>query len=244
MFWIKWGDYEAYQQTKMKDVWSNRNMNFDKTNLLQEVQSYNEGSTINYSSLAKKYNICNKAGQPGKNGGQIFKEFLKEQQVNVKMFRYNGKGRHTCNTDTKQSWKRKIKVQGGYSVPCDESIMKAKERLQKDIEDEKYCLGEVIVAKEYKKMVIKNNQVTEEIFTIYGRKIPLTKIRKKLLQNEVKYLWDPPDFDDLESTDLMKIFQDVIGKPVESVSEAKKRAPVTVTHSSPSSLAWQFYHCK
>ena len=71
-------------------------------------------------------------------------------------------------------------------------------------------------------MVIKNNQVTEEIFTIYGRKIPLIEIRKKLLQNEVKFLRDPPDFDDLESTELMKIFQDVIGKPVESVSEAKK----------------------
>ena len=119
------------------------------------MQSYNEGSTINYSSLAKKYNICNKAGQPAKNGGQIVKEFLKEQQVNVNMFRYNGKGRHTCNTDTKQSRKQKIKVQGGYSVPCDESVMKAKERLQKDIEDGKYCLGEAIVPKEYKKMVIK-----------------------------------------------------------------------------------------
>ena len=151
------------------------NMNFDKTNLLQEVQSYNEGSTINYSSLAKKYNICNKAGQPAKNGGQIVKEFLKEQQVNVNMFRYNGKGRHTCNTDTKQSRKRKIKVQGGYSVPCDESVMKAKERLQKDIEDGKYCLGEAIVPKEYKKMVIKNNQVTEEIFTIYERKLSHTR---------------------------------------------------------------------
>ena len=132
------------------------NMNFDKTNLLQEAQSYNEGSTINYSSLAKKYNICNKVGQPAKNGGQIFKEFLKAQQVNVNMFRYNGKGRHICNTDTKQSRKRKIKVQGGYSVPFDETIMKAKERLQKDIEDEKYCLGEAIVPKEYKKMVMKN----------------------------------------------------------------------------------------
>ena len=33
--------------------------------------------------------------------------------------------------------------------------MKAKERLQKDIEDGKYCLGEAIVPKEYKKMVIK-----------------------------------------------------------------------------------------
>ena len=71
-------------------------------------------------------------------------------------------------------------------------------------------------------MVIKNNQVTEEIFTIYGRKIPLTEIRKKLLQNEVKYLRDPPHFDKLESTELMKKFQDVFGKPFESVSEAKK----------------------
>ena len=102
------------------------------------------------------------------------------------MLRYNGKGRHTCNTDTKQSRKRKIKMERGYSVRCDESVMKAKERLQKDIEDRKYCLGEPIVPKEYEKMVIKNDKVTEEIFTIYGRKIPLTKIRKKLLQNEPK----------------------------------------------------------
>ena len=105
--------------------------------------------------ISKKY-ICNKAGQPAKNGGQIVKEFLKEQQVNVIVFRYNGKGRHTCNTDTKQSRKQKTKVQGGYSVPCNESVMKAKERLQKDIENEKYCLGEAIAPKEYKKMVIKN----------------------------------------------------------------------------------------
>ena len=55
-------------------------MDFDKTNLLQEVQSYNEGSAINYSSLAKKkLTISNKACQPAKNGSQIVKEFLKEQ---------------------------------------------------------------------------------------------------------------------------------------------------------------------
>ena len=66
------------------------------------------------------------------------------------MIRYNGKGRHACNTDTKQSQKQKIKVQEGHSVPCDESVMKVKQRLQKDIENEKYCLGEAIVPKEYK----------------------------------------------------------------------------------------------
>ena len=61
-----------------------------------------------------------------KNVGQIVKEFLKEKQVNLNMIRYNGKGRHACNTDTKQSQKRKIKVQEGHSVPCDESVMKVK----------------------------------------------------------------------------------------------------------------------
>ena len=40
-------------------------------------------------------------------------------------------------------------MQGGYSVPCDESVMKVKERLQNNIEDGKYCLGEAIVPKEY-----------------------------------------------------------------------------------------------
>ena len=57
---------------------------------------------------------------------------------------------------------------------------------------------------------------------IYGRRIPLPKMRQKLFQNEVKYLRDPPDFDNLKSTVLMKIFQGVIGKPVESAFETKK----------------------
>ena len=73
------------------------------------MQSYNVGSIINYCSLAKKFNICNKAGYPAKIGGQIVKEFLKEKQVNVNMFKYNGKGRHTCNNDAKQSRRLKIK---------------------------------------------------------------------------------------------------------------------------------------
>ena len=68
-------------------------MTFEKTSLFQEEQSYYEGSTINYSSLAKKYNISNKAGQHGKSGCQIVKELIKEQQVRVKMFRYNEKGK-------------------------------------------------------------------------------------------------------------------------------------------------------
>ena len=66
---------------KRKPCGPMESMNFDETNLLQEVQTYNVGSTINCSSLAKKYNVCNKAGHPEKNDGHIVKEFLKEQQL-------------------------------------------------------------------------------------------------------------------------------------------------------------------
>ena len=155
-------------------VWCIRKQEFWQNQSLTGSAVIQWGFNNKLFILAKrKYNICNMAGQSAKSGGQIVKEFLKEQQVNVKIFRYNGKGKHTCNTDTKQSRKRKIKVQGGYSVPCDESVMKAKERLQQDTEDGKYCLGEAIVSKECKKKkLIKNDQFTEEIFTIYGQKVP------------------------------------------------------------------------
>ena len=64
-----------------------------------------------------------------------------------------GSGKSKCKEDT-------------VFRACNESDMKTKKRLQRDTEDRKYCLGETIVLKEHKKMIIRNNQVTEEIFTV------------------------------------------------------------------------------
>ena len=41
---------------------------------------------------------------------------------------------------------------------------------------------------------------------------------------------DPPDFDTLESTELLQIFQDINGKPIESVTEVKKLQLLSHTH--------------
>ena len=60
-------------------------------------------------------------------------------------------------------------------------------------------------------------QVTEEIFMIHGPKIPLTEIRKKVLQNAVKYMQD-----------LMEIFQDVIGKSAESRRQSRRQRLYTI----------------
>ena len=126
---MKWGDYEAYQQSQKKAVWSNRKHEFWQNQSLtrSEVRQWRfNNKLIIKTKKKKKKKKSNKAGQAVKNGGQIVKEFLKEKQVNLNMIRYNGLGRHTCNIDTKQSRKRKIKVKEGHSVPCDESVMKVK----------------------------------------------------------------------------------------------------------------------
>ena len=113
---------------------------------------------------------------------------VREQNISLNQFHCNGKGRHSNNSETKQIRKRKLKITGGYSIPCDETIAKTKQKLREDIESGKYSLGEPIVPKEYEKLTIKNSKVNEESFTIYGRKIPLKLIRIKLLKNELKYM--------------------------------------------------------
>lgn len=60
-------------------------------------------------------------------------------------------------------------------------------------------------------------QVTEEIFMIHGPKIPLTEIRKKVLQNAVKYMQV-----------LMEIFQDVFGKSAESRRQSRRQRLYTI----------------
>ena len=56
-------------------------MNFNRVGLLQELESYNDTTAINYSNLARKYNVLNSKAKPAKSGGQIIKEYLKEKNT-------------------------------------------------------------------------------------------------------------------------------------------------------------------
>ena len=96
-------------------------MNFNKVGLLQEVESYNDTTAINYSSLARKYNVLNSKRKPAKNSGKIIKEYLKEQNICLNQFRYNRKGRHSNEFQMKQIRKKNLKIIGGDSIPYDET---------------------------------------------------------------------------------------------------------------------------
>ena len=50
---------------------------------LEEINGYQSGEKINYSDLARKYNVIDSESKKPQNGGQIVKEFLKENGVNL-----------------------------------------------------------------------------------------------------------------------------------------------------------------
>ena len=81
-------------------------MNYDKVRPLQEVESYNYTTVINYSNLARKHNVLIKKKKLPRNDGQIIKEYLKEQNICLNQFNYNRKGRHLNNSETKQTRNR------------------------------------------------------------------------------------------------------------------------------------------
>jgi len=66
--------------------------------------------------------------------------------------------------------------------------------LKLKIQKGEYSLGELIVPKKYKKMVIdQNGNIQTQEFTVEGRKNPLDEIRKKMLLKHKKFIRQHPD---------------------------------------------------
>ena len=60
---------------------------WDKNALKLAVEAYEDGTKINWTELARRYEITNKKGQIAKNGGQIAQEWLTSQGVNLHRFK-------------------------------------------------------------------------------------------------------------------------------------------------------------
>ena len=103
--------FESYEDTLKHENIKKRGpcgpiekMNFKKVGILQEVKSYNDTKAITYSNLARRYNVLNSNGKPAKNGSQIIKEYLKEQNIYLNQFHH--KGRYSNNSEIKQNKRR------------------------------------------------------------------------------------------------------------------------------------------
>ena len=79
--------HKKLKNEKRSPIGNFENMQWDKQALLEEVNSYADGTVINWSALARQYQVKNKNGELAKNGGQIVQEYLKSQGVDVSKFK-------------------------------------------------------------------------------------------------------------------------------------------------------------
>ena len=99
---------------------------WDKQGMKTEFNNYIDGTVVNWSSIARKYNITDGKGKIAPNGGQIAKEWLSTQGIDVEKFT-----KKTPRGDGVIIRRKKLKGVGGeISFPCSEPIVKTREKLK------------------------------------------------------------------------------------------------------------------
>ena len=95
---------ERHRNTGKKHSPTFQNVQWDKENLLTKLNNWPQGEIINWSAVARQYNV------PGKNKGQVVKEFAKENGVDV--FKLDNR---PSNTRTRA---RKLRMPAWWSNIC------------------------------------------------------------------------------------------------------------------------------
>ena len=140
------------------------NVQWDKENLLVQLKNLPQGQIINWSALARKFNI------PGRNNGQVVKEFAVENGIDVFMLD------HRPSTTRL----RKLRMPGGQiSVPAHRTVEEDWKRM---IELGELTLGEPCYPQTLCKYTIKGGELQYSETIVYGRKIPLIEVERKLLK--------------------------------------------------------------
>ena len=130
---------ETTPTNKKSPVGNFHNMEWDKEALLEEVKGCDD-DIINWSELARRYQVKNKNGELAKNGRQIVQEYLKVQGVDVERFK-----KRKTDRDGNRIQKKKRSAGGEITVPCPATNEELKRKLNNKILSGEYNVGELIV---------------------------------------------------------------------------------------------------
>ena len=171
------------------------NVQWDKEGLLDKLKDWPEGIIINWSEIAREFNI------PGSNGGQIVKEFASENDISVLDL-----DKRPPNTRIRA---RKLRMPGGeVSVPTHRTEKGVKDDWQKMIESGEFTLGEPCYPHKLIRYTVHNGELKQTETTVYGRKIPLLELRQKLLEKHLPlmYLHTDEQLLALNKSELMDVY--------------------------------------
>ena len=121
------------------------NVSWDKETLIAEVEAYGSDEEVNWSALARRYNVRNMNGEIAKNGGQIIKEWLKIKGVNVNRFKRKLSTEDDGTASTRIRRKKRRITGGEVTFPTNVTIEQLKEIAKNKIASGEYTIGERIV---------------------------------------------------------------------------------------------------
>ena len=138
-------------------------MTWDKEALKREFENLPEDTVVNWSDIARRYNINDLSGKTAKNGAQIAKEWLIRQDIDTDKFATQKKLRAVR--------RKKLTVPGGETTfPTFELIQRTREKLKMKIEEGKCSIREIIVPQKYQKLTVQNGQLMKKVFWVEGGK--------------------------------------------------------------------------
>jgi hypothetical protein len=132
-------------QTVKKKSRVGETVTWDTEALKEEVKSYDSERVVNWSELARKYDVKKANGEYAKNGGQTIKDWLNSEGVDVN--RFKRKQGQSDATMTNVRRKKRKSAGGEVTVPTDVTPEKLKEIVNKKIESGEYTVGQRIVPK-------------------------------------------------------------------------------------------------
>ena len=145
----------------------------------------------------------NSSGSFPGNSGQVVKEFLIDNGVDISQFDYKSKEQSDTRT---RRFKRKI--QGtDVAMPCDPTNKRVKNELKRLVDERKYSLGELIVPQSFQEVVLNEDlSLSVSEYHTLGCKHQLKLICEKMNKNQDKYfkLFCDVELDEMDDSDVLK----------------------------------------
>ena len=168
---------------------------WNKQEVLDDLKNIPETALpINWTQFAKDHNI------PGKNSGQVAKEFAKQSGINVFDLDRRPEKTRTRSQKRKFPW-------GEISVPTHPPPSTVREEWANMIESNELSLGVPCMEHTVTRFVAKDGAVEKKEITVIGRKFPLLEVRKQLLEKHTKFMRMNTDdeFDHMNHDELLNL---------------------------------------
>ena len=143
-----------------------------------------ENDSVIWNRIGKKY-VRDKENNIPANSGQIVQEYLSQREAEGFVYTFKGKGL------PKKQHPRKclLRVYNDLTMPADRPSKNIRDYCHEKILSGKIDIGVNIIERQYEKQFLtKSGTIETSKFSVYGRKHPLTNIRRNLLKKHYKYM--------------------------------------------------------